>query len=271
MQPDNLVTIRFQRLSPDSMSNMEGFLMRYGCSGQPSPHAPCKNSPVLLMTSNEQQSAACAEHIVTVLQSIIDSVLRSKNGERPHGFLHRPEAEDEIDAFLLDERVQATEDIIWQNRLDRRYDIVVFASKKPYVGVLVVRDGDAELCRQAVRLSYNAIVGPDIADVDAWENAAIAVVDRAKPPKQRLDDALARVRKDRSSRLRRLQRAPGAAQAYEMTLKALRYPEVAVEWLASPNAALQRKAPIDLLDDGGGIERIQQLLDNYMSTIYPLG
>lgn len=202
---------------------------------------------------------------------MIDSVLRSKNGEGGYGFLHRPEFYDEEGAAIfLNDSAQATAEVIWQNRLDRRYDVMVLASTKPYVGVFVVRDGNTELCRRTVNLSYNAVVGPDVADVSAWEDAAITLIDRSKPPEQRLAEAIAHIDKDRSARLRRLRRAPQGPKAYDLARKALRYPEVAVDWLISPNAALNRKAPVDLLGDEDGLERIGEILDNFMSTIYPL-
>lgn len=131
MQPDNRVTVRFQRLSPDSRSNMEGFLFQYGCSGQRSPQPRCENSPVLLMTGNISQSAACEKHIVAVLDVMIDGVLASRNGEKADGFLRRAPHVDADDFAFDSQSVEPTYEVIWRNRLDNRYDVAVFASTTP--------------------------------------------------------------------------------------------------------------------------------------------
>ena len=89
------VTIRFQRLSPSSRFDMDGLPMSYGCSGQASSEPRCEETAVLLMTSNFQQRAACADHLAAALNETLDDALRRKNGQSPSGFLHRPERVDE--------------------------------------------------------------------------------------------------------------------------------------------------------------------------------
>lgn len=270
MQPDNRVTVRFQRLSPDSRSNMEGFLFQYACSGRPPAQPRCENSPVLLMTSNISQSAACDEHIATVLSIMIDGVLASKNGENGDGFLHKPSQGDVADFAFDPKDIEPTDEVVWQNRLDNRYDVTVFGSTAPYTGIFVLRDRETELYRGAVHLAYNAIMGPDAADVAAWQDIAVTIIDRAKSPKQRLDEALDRLKKEHTARIKRLRTAPNAGEAYQLAIDAFRYPETAVDWLTSPNAALNRKAPADIVDDEGGLERIKSLLENLIKTLYPL-
>lgn len=267
MEPLGYVSLRFRRLSADSRMDMDGFLMKYGCAGSTEAKR-CANAPVMLITSNISEGAACPDHLVQVLQSTIDDVLRSENGETGSGFLRKPKPGPAID--LSHEHIEATANVIWQNRLDNRFDIVVFAAVQPYRGVLVIRDGAKELRREPVLVSYNAPFGPDAADVDDWMERGISIVDEAKAPDELLSEALTRVEKDRKARLKMLRKTTNAAHAYLLALALYRAPERALDWLISPNAALQRKAPFEIVDQEGGIELIKHVLENVAKTVYPL-
>lgn len=267
MEPLGYVTLRFRRLSTDSRMNMDGFLLNYGCGGLTEVKR-CKNDPILLMTSNISEAAACPDHIVPVLQRMIDDVLRCENGEAESGFLHLPKREPLVDAFH--EHIEATENVIWQSRLDKRFDVVVFAAVQPYRGVLVVRDGEKELTRETVLVSYNARFGPDEADVDDWMERGISIIDDAKGPDQLLNEAITRVERDRRSRLKMVRKTANGAAAYLLALDLYKSPERALDWLISPNAALQRKAPAEVVDQDGGIDAIKRVLENVAKTVYPL-
>ena len=268
MEPNRFVTIRFERLSPDSRSNLDGFFIRYGCAGNAGSDRSCRESPVLLMTSNLQQAAACDRHLLLVLNTVIDGVLRLENGERRNGFLTRsptPKAPSREPTSM-----EATDEVVWQNRLDGRYDVIVFRSKEPYNGVLIVRDGLIEISRTQVGLSYDAMIGPDAGDVQTWIDAAIAVVDQSKSPSELINEAIRRTERERKNRIDRLQASPNVGAAYRIALDVYRQSEAAVHWLISPNVALNGKAPTDILDDQDGVGRIRELLTNVVKTIYPL-
>lgn len=267
MEPLGYVTLRFRRLSVDSRMDMDGFLMKYGCAGSTEAKR-CSNAPVMLITSNISESAACPDHLIQVLQSMIDDVLRFENGETESGFLHQPKLGPAID--ISHEDIEATTNVIWQNRLDNRFDIVVFAAVQPYRGVLVIRDGAAELRREPVLVSYNAAFGPDAADVDEWMERGLSIVDEAKAPDELLSEALTRVENDRKTRLKMLRKTTNGAQAFLLALGLYRAPERALDWLISPNAALQRKAPFEVMDQEDGIDVIKRLLESVAKTVYPL-
>ena len=264
----NNVTVRLARLSPDDKAYQEGFTMSYACGGGPD-SKPCRNTPGLLMTSNAMQTAACKRHIVAILNKVIDAVLRDANGEARPGFLRRPKAWRSSQRH--EPAVEATGDIVWSSKLDHRYDVTVYRATIPYGGVLVVKDGASQLARSTVRLSYDAKFGPDVADVEAWANAAMAIVDETKPPGARLNDAVDEVERDRSARLARLRTRPLGGEAYSSALEVFRAPEPTLRWLISPNVALNGQAPDDILVDEKGLERLRDILENIVKTRYPLG
>jgi hypothetical protein len=70
-------------------------------------------------------------------------------------------------------------DAVWETKLDGRYEVRVVRTE-PYHGELIITEDDAELLRKPVILSYNAIFGPDVADVADWQEAAIAFADQRK-------------------------------------------------------------------------------------------
>lgn len=266
MDTSGIVTVRLQRLSKNSKCDTDGFLLPYGCAGADG-DAICKRCPVLLLTSNIQQSAACADHITRVLNSLIDGILKSRNGERGIGFLRRadlPKAPRKSTCSV------ATEEIVWQNRLDNHYDVIVFRATKAYAGVIVIRDGDTEIFRSDVGLAHDAIVGPDAADVQQWMDTAIAVVDASKCPQQIVAEALDRIEAERESRIARLRTCKNAEKACELTLNVFRSGEAAVNWLLSSSALLNGRAPVDILDETHGVERLANALEHLVETIYPL-
>lgn len=66
--------------------------------------------------------------------------------------------------------------VVWMNKLDNKYDVFV-ERLCPYNGQLVIKDGDSEILREDVTISYDAIFGPDMADIDTWENRCVELVE----------------------------------------------------------------------------------------------
>lgn len=66
---------------------------------------------------------------------------------------------------------------VWESRLDGKYD--VFVDRIVNEGVLKIVNIETKevLHTEPVMLSYGAIFGPDIDDVQDWADKAIAVVD----------------------------------------------------------------------------------------------
>jgi hypothetical protein len=67
--------------------------------------------------------------------------------------------------------------IVWSSMLDNRYTVTV-TRVAPYRGELTIADGDNVLHRKTVLLSFNALFGPDVADVAAWQEAAMTFIDK---------------------------------------------------------------------------------------------
>jgi hypothetical protein len=65
---------------------------------------------------------------------------------------------------------------IWENRLDDKYDVFV-EQTSGYNGFLVILEGDKELIREEVSISYGAKFGPDVADVAEWEQRCMDFID----------------------------------------------------------------------------------------------
>lgn len=78
-----------------------------------------------------------------------------------------------------DNNDSAHERLVWWTRIDGRFQVEVQRTDT-HMGELVVYDhqnGDKELLREAVVLSYGAVLGPDADDVAAWQERAIDFVD----------------------------------------------------------------------------------------------
>lgn len=65
---------------------------------------------------------------------------------------------------------------IWSAELDDKYQVYV-ERVEPYRGELVILDGDKEIYRKLVTLSYDAKFGPDTQDVYDWENSVVKFID----------------------------------------------------------------------------------------------
>lgn len=67
---------------------------------------------------------------------------------------------------------------VWQATLDERYRVMVTRTA-PYEGLLQVVDteGGELLHEEEVVVSYDAIFGPDVADVARWQEIAMRIVD----------------------------------------------------------------------------------------------
>ena len=71
---------------------------------------------------------------------------------------------------------ESSSSTVWTSTLDKRY-IVSVQRIAPYQGELTIRDGDRLVHRERVRLTYDAIFGPDVDDVAIWQEIAVKVVD----------------------------------------------------------------------------------------------
>jgi hypothetical protein len=65
---------------------------------------------------------------------------------------------------------------IWKSMVDEKYEVYV-EQGEPYNGELVIKEGDKELTRKLVTISYDAKFGPDISDVTEWERVCIDFID----------------------------------------------------------------------------------------------
>jgi hypothetical protein len=65
---------------------------------------------------------------------------------------------------------------IWKSKVDEKYEVYV-EQGEPYNGELVIKEGDKELTRKVVTISYDAKFGPDISDVTEWERVCIDFID----------------------------------------------------------------------------------------------
>lgn len=71
--------------------------------------------------------------------------------------------------------------LVWRSKLDNRYLIEVHRTDDSH-GKLYVFDhnkGDQEIFSQEVGLSYGAMFGPDVADVNEWQEKVLDFVDNA--------------------------------------------------------------------------------------------
>ena len=66
---------------------------------------------------------------------------------------------------------------IWKNKVDNKYDVFVESRGDGYSGDLVIKDGDKELLRENVSISFGAGFGPDMEDVSIWEDRCVKFID----------------------------------------------------------------------------------------------
>lgn len=69
-----------------------------------------------------------------------------------------------------------TEDAVCESMLDGPYKVMVLRTG-PYRREWSIHCADQVLDRQDEGLSYDALLGPDVADVADWQERAIQVVD----------------------------------------------------------------------------------------------
>jgi len=67
--------------------------------------------------------------------------------------------------------------VIWQNTVDHGKWRVRVIRSGPYTGILQIRRDDKLVHVEGVGLAYGALFGPDIADVEEWQERAIEVID----------------------------------------------------------------------------------------------
>jgi len=67
--------------------------------------------------------------------------------------------------------------IIWQDKLDKRYDVMV-ERVSPYKGSLIIKDGNIELLREDTSISHDAPFGADVSDVHAWQDRCADFIDQ---------------------------------------------------------------------------------------------
>ena len=67
--------------------------------------------------------------------------------------------------------------IVWSSMLDNKYTVKVTRSA-PYRGELTIANGNNVLHHEDILLSFDALFGPDVADVASWQEAAMTVVDK---------------------------------------------------------------------------------------------
>lgn len=65
---------------------------------------------------------------------------------------------------------------IWKDVLDKKYPTYV-ERLEPYKGELVIMDGDKEIYRRPINISYDAKFGPDVMDISEWENMVAKFID----------------------------------------------------------------------------------------------
>ncbi len=70
---------------------------------------------------------------------------------------------------------------VWSSMLDGKYTVKV-TRIAPYRGELTIAEGNNMLHREDVLLSFDALFGPDVADVASWQESAIAFVDKLQQP-----------------------------------------------------------------------------------------
>lgn len=87
---------------------------------------------------------------------------------------------------VWDDENSTHSDLVWRSRLDDRFQVEV-QRVSMYHGELVIfdhGDGDKELFREAVGLSYGAAFGPDAGDVDEWQERCAKFIDEEWPQQQ---------------------------------------------------------------------------------------
>lgn len=69
-----------------------------------------------------------------------------------------------------------SKDVVWEATLDDIYKCQVTRTDA-YTGILTISNKDKTLFSKEVSMSYGALFGPDVADVNYWENICVDYVD----------------------------------------------------------------------------------------------
>lgn len=72
---------------------------------------------------------------------------------------------------------RVADECIWRGILDRGQYTVSVVRIAPYNGLLTVTHEERVILQQAVGLMYNAEFGPDMEDVELWQNIGIKAAD----------------------------------------------------------------------------------------------
>jgi hypothetical protein len=85
-----------------------------------------------------------------------------------------------------DRSLYATEDdlTVWFSMLDGKYMVKV-TRIEPYRGELTIAEGKIVLHREDVLLNFDALFGPDMADVASLQESAITFVDKLQQSQSR--------------------------------------------------------------------------------------
>lgn len=70
---------------------------------------------------------------------------------------------------------------VWSSMLDGKYTVTVTRTA-PYRAELTIAEGANVLHRESVGLSFDALFGPDVADVASWQEIAVRFVDNLEQP-----------------------------------------------------------------------------------------
>lgn len=70
--------------------------------------------------------------------------------------------------------------VVYENTVDDQTWAVNVTRLKPYVGILTVTkmDTDEVIYQQNVGIAYDAAFGPDVDDVEAWQQIALNAIDK---------------------------------------------------------------------------------------------
>lgn len=67
--------------------------------------------------------------------------------------------------------------VVWAGVLDSRYAIEIERTE-PYKGVFKIKDLEGEFSfKEETSISYDAQFGPDICDIQRWQNRGVEVID----------------------------------------------------------------------------------------------
>lgn len=70
-------------------------------------------------------------------------------------------------------------EIVWENIIDQGKFHAKVIRLRPYVGELIILhiEDNVTLLRKDVGLDYDAVFGPDVSDLYAWQQSALVAID----------------------------------------------------------------------------------------------